>query len=146
MRLLVMLLGVFGAAVVSAADIGQVKTSQGAVQLERAGQKLPVTVGMAVRQSDVLSTGADGSVGLIFTDNTVLTAGPGSVLELSRFSFLEVGKPAVFDAHLRKGTLAVISGKIAKQSPDAMQVKTPSAILGVRGTEFLVQAEPGENK
>jgi len=33
----------------------------------------------------------------------------------------------------------VISGRIAKQSPDAMTVRTPSAILGVRGTEFLVK-------
>jgi hypothetical protein len=30
---------------------------------------------------------------------------------------------------------------MAKQSPDAMTVRTPSAILGVRGTEFVVSAE-----
>jgi hypothetical protein len=32
----------------------------------------------------------------------------------------------------------VISGRIAKQAPDAMTVRTPAAILGVRGTEFVV--------
>jgi hypothetical protein len=32
----------------------------------------------------------------------------------------------------------VISGRIAKQAPDAMTIRTPSAILGVRGTEFAV--------
>jgi hypothetical protein len=35
-----------------------------------------------------------------------------------------------------------VSGKIAKQSPDAMKVRTPSTILGVRGTEFVVRAVP----
>jgi hypothetical protein len=35
----------------------------------------------------------------------------------------------------------VISGRLAKASPDAMTVRTPTAILGVRGTEFVVSAE-----
>jgi hypothetical protein len=35
-----------------------------------------------------------------------------------------------------------VSGKLAKQSPEAMKVKTPAAILGVRGTEFLVRTGP----
>ena len=42
---------------------------------------------------------------------------------------------------LNRGTLAVISGRIAKQSPEAMTVRTPTAILGVRGTEFVVKVE-----
>jgi hypothetical protein len=33
-----------------------------------------------------------------------------------------------------------VSGKIAKGSPDAMRVRTPATILGVRGTEFLVRS------
>jgi hypothetical protein len=41
-------------------------------------------------------------------------------------------------AELRSGTLAVISGRIAKQSPQSMTVRTPSALLGVRGTDFVV--------
>ena len=40
---------------------------------------------------------------------------------------------------LSEKTLSVVSGKLAKQSPDAMKVKTPAAVLGVRGTEFLVR-------
>jgi hypothetical protein len=43
-----------------------------------------------------------------------------------------------FDPSLRSGTLAVVSGRIAKQSPSAMKLQTPSAVLGVRGTEFVV--------
>ena len=46
-----------------------------------------------------------------------------------------------FDASLKKGSLSVISGRIAKQSPDAMTLRTPSAILGVRGTEFVVSVD-----
>jgi hypothetical protein len=42
---------------------------------------------------------------------------------------------------MRKGTLTVVSGDIARSSPGAMKVKTPAAMLGVRGTRFAVQVE-----
>jgi hypothetical protein len=38
-------------------------------------------------------------------------------------------------------SLSVISGRIAKQSPEAMTVRTPSTILGIRGTEFVVSTQ-----
>jgi hypothetical protein len=34
-----------------------------------------------------------------------------------------------------------VSGRIAKKSPQAMTVRTPSATLGVRGTEFVVSVD-----
>jgi hypothetical protein len=42
------------------------------------------------------------------------------------------------DASLEKGTLAVISGKLVKHTPGAMRIHTPSSIMGVRGTNFIV--------
>ncbi|MGH8691899.1 MAG: FecR domain-containing protein, partial [Burkholderiales bacterium] len=60
---------------------------------------------------------------------------------IDRYSFDSTTHRGEFDTSLRKGTLAVISGKIVKQSPDAMRVRTPTSIMGVRGTEFLVKVE-----
>jgi hypothetical protein len=91
-----------------------------------------------VQTSDVVKTGADGSVGITMDDDSLLSAGPNSVLSLDRYSFDPTTSKGRFDASLNKGTLAVISGRIAKQAPDAMTVRTPTAILGVRGTEFAV--------
>jgi hypothetical protein len=124
-----------------ASDAGQIKTAKGAVHIERAGQKLPATIGAKVRASDTVVTGADGSVGITFVDNSLLSAGPNSTLAIERYVFDSTTHAGAFDARLSRGTLAVVSGKIAKQSPDAMTVKTPAAILGVRGTEFVVRAE-----
>jgi hypothetical protein len=39
---------------------------------------------------------------------------------------------------MHKGTFSMVSGDIARSSPDAMKVRTPTAILGVRGTSFAV--------
>jgi hypothetical protein len=122
-------------------DVGQIKTAKGAALIERAGQKLPAAVGAKVRQSDTVVTGADGSVGITFVDNSLLSAGPNSTLAIERYVFDSTTHAGAFDTRLSRGTLAVVSGKIAKQSPDAMTVKTPAAILGVRGTEFVVRAE-----
>jgi len=123
-----------------AAEIGQIKISKGQVTVERNGAALPATVGMRLETADVLKTGADGSVGITMADNSLLSAGPNSILSLDRFEFDPTTSQGQFDAQLRKGSLAVISGRIAKQSPEAMTVRTPSAILGVRGTEFVLSA------
>ena len=123
-----------------AAEIGQIKISKGQVTVERKGAALPASVGMRLETADVLKTGADGSVGITMADNSLLSAGPNSILSLDRFEFDPTTSQGQFDAQLRKGSLAVISGRIAKQSPEAMTVRTPSAILGVRGTEFVLSA------
>lgn len=122
-------------------DVGQIKTAKGAVHIERGGQQVPATVGARLRQSDTVVTGADGSVGITFVDNSLLSAGPNSTLAIERYAFDSTTHAGAFDTRLSRGTLAVVSGKIAKQSPDAMTVKTPAAILGVRGTEFVVRAD-----
>jgi hypothetical protein len=124
-----------------AADAGEIKTATGTVHLERAGKKLPVKVGMPVQQSDTVVTGADGSAGITFTDNSLLSVGPNSVLAIDKYSFDTTTHVGQFDTNLKKGTLAVISGKIVKQSPEAMRVRTPSSIMGVRGTEFVVKVD-----
>ena len=127
-----------------AADIGQVKVTKGVVHVERDGARMPVVVGMPIRQSDKLVTGADGTVGVTFADNSLLSVGPNSTLAVDKFAFNASTHEGQFDASLQRGTLAVISGKMVKQSPDAMRIRTPASILGVRGTEFVVKvADPG---
>jgi len=121
-----------------AADIGQIKVAKGQVSIVRSGQTLPGDVGARLQPADVLKTGADGSVGVTMSDNSLLSVGPNSVLALDKYEFDSTTSQGQFDASLQKGSLAVISGRIAKQSPDAMKVRTPSSILGVRGTEFVV--------
>jgi hypothetical protein len=131
-------------AVVAAQEAGHVKVAKGTVQIERGGQKLPATVGAVVQAGDVVTTGADGSVGITFLDNSLLSAGPNSVLAIDRFAFDTTTHQGAFESSLQKGTLAVVSGKLARSSPDAMKVKTPAAVLGVRGTEFLVRTSDGK--
>jgi hypothetical protein len=124
----------------AAADIGQVKIARGQVTIERQGKAMPAAVGTRLQVADVVRTGADGSVGITMDDDSLLSAGPNSALSLDNYAFDSTTNQGRLDTSLNKGTLSVISGRIAKQTPDAMTVRTPNAILGVRGTEFVVSA------
>jgi hypothetical protein len=77
-----------------------------------------------VQQSDVLITGANGAVGVTFIDSSRLSAGPNSRVELKQFRFDPTTHDGEFVTDVQRGTLAVVSGQIAKRSPDAMKVKT----------------------
>ena len=137
----VALLALAGAAPADAAEIGQIKTRKGQVAVLRNGQSLPGEVGLRLLTDDTLRTGADSAVGVTMRDDSLLSLGPNSILSLERFDFDGTTQQGRFDTRLQRGTLAVISGRIAKQSPQAMTVRTPSAQLGVRGTDFVVSTD-----
>lgn len=123
------------------AGIGKIKTLQGDVQIVRGGKTIKAKPGDEVEQADTVQTGPDSRVGIVFVDKTLFSAGPESTIELTRFRFSanRRGQNA-FHSNLKRGTLSVISGRIAKKGPDTMTVRTPATILGVRGTRFLVRA------
>jgi len=125
------------------AAIGQIKTASGEVTVLRGGVSQPAGPGDRVFQSDLLLTGSDGSVGITFADNSMMSLGPDSRLSLDQFRFDTTTHEGAFESSLANGTLAVKSGQIVKQTPEAMKVRTPGALLGVRGTEFVVRADGG---
>lgn len=122
---------------------GMVKTSRGAVSIERGGERLPAPVGTAVFAADKVRTGVDGSVGIALRDHTLLSAGPNTVLTLNRFAFDSTTHAGGMQATVGKGTLSVVTGKLAKEAPDSVEFRTPAAVLGVRGTEFAVEVVRG---
>ena len=127
-------------------DIGLIKVSKGSVQIQRGGAKVPAAVGSPLRASDVIVTGADGSAGITFTDNSLVSVGPNSVFAIEKYSFDSTTHAGQFEGNLRQGRLAAVSGKMVKQSPESMKIRTPSAVMGVRGTEFVVQVDEPAGK
>lgn len=133
-----------GAAAWAAQPAGVVKIVKGSVAIERAAEKRSPEPGDRVVAGDRIVTGTDGQIGLTLNDNTLLSAGPNSTLVLDQFAFDSTTHAGVIDASVRRGTLAVVSGKIAKQSPESVRFRTSNAILGVRGTTFIIDAGSGE--
>lgn len=131
------------AGALAADTAGTIKTSRGEAEIIRNGSSQPATVGAALQVSDSIVTGADGVVGMTLRDNTRLTAGPNTTMDLNTFRFDRTTHAGEMDASVKRGSLSVISGKIAKASPDGVQFRTPTVTLGVRGTEFIIDAGTG---
>jgi hypothetical protein len=146
MRLAVLATALLVAGPALAADAGLVKVSKGSVQIQRAGATIPAAVGSAVRTSDVIVTGADGSAGITFSDNSLVSVGPNSVFAIDKYRFDSTTYAGEFEGNLRQGKLAAVSGKMVKQSPESMRIRTPSAVMGVRGTEFVVQVDEPQSR
>ncbi len=130
----------FGHMAIAADEAGTVKISRGSVTVERGGQSLGVPVGTRIFASDRILTGADGSVGITLRDNTLLSAGPNSTVDLNKFAFNSTTHAGTIDASVKRGTLSVVSGKIAKATPEAVNFSAPGMTLGVRGTSFIIDA------
>jgi hypothetical protein len=141
--LMVCMLVVFAIAYTPAAgdDIGQIKALTGEVYIVRQNVRRLAQAGDRLEPADTVITGLDGSVGISFIDNSRFSAGPRSHIELEQFQFNPTTYDGAFSTKIRRGTLAIISGHIAERSPDAMKVRTPTTILGVRGTKVLLKVE-----
>jgi hypothetical protein len=118
---------------------GVVKTLKGTVHIERAGGVSNVAIGSEVYSSDRVVTGPESSIGITLRDNTLLSEGANSILDLNKFAFNTTTYDGTLDATIKRGSLAVIDGKLAKANPDNVRYSTPTTTLGVRGTEFIIE-------
>ncbi|MEO8386557.1 MAG: FecR family protein [Betaproteobacteria bacterium] len=125
----------------SANEAGHIKVAKGTATIQRGSEKIAAVAGMKVFAADVITTGANSSVGITFLDNSLISTGPNSVFAIDQYVFDSTTHVGKFDGNLRKGTLAAVSGKMVKQVPESMRIRTPSSIMGVRGTEFVVKVD-----
>jgi hypothetical protein len=118
--------------------IGVVRNSTGTATVTRGDQALPAVAGTKLLAGDTLSTGFDGSMGVILRDNSTLSLGPGSTLVIRSFLYSpQEGKLGLL-ARISSGTMAYISGLIGKLAPQSVRFDTPVATIGIRGTYFAV--------
>jgi hypothetical protein len=142
------LLLILGAALALAAGnamaqgAGYVKTASGQVSIVSAGKTMPAQAGMAVAVGDVVRTGADGSLGITLKDNTMLSFGPSTTFTLEDFLFAPAESRLQLGGSIAAGSLHYVSGAIARLKPEAVRIKTPTGIIGVRGTRFVAVVQP----
>ena len=123
------------------AEIGRIKSTVGDVTIIRGAVRFPAKAGFALEPGDVVRTLKDGQVGIAFQDNTRFAIGPKSEVEMTKFVYDRSRQTGESLTYVRRGSLGVVSGNIAKSSRDAMRVRTPKSMLGVRGTKFVVEVK-----
>lgn len=121
------------------AEIARIKQSSGTAYVERSAQQLRPAPGLQLLAGDRLVTGKDGRMSLSFIDNTRFAVGPNSRISVTDFQYDRTRQKGSFVTRVDRGSLAVVSGRIAKSDRDAMKVRTPNTLLGVRGTKFIIE-------
>jgi hypothetical protein len=126
----------------SSKPIGRVVTATGSITIEHAsavvvqanisGQASQTKVGDVVYLGDVVQTGADGRVGVNFTDGTSFNLSSNARMALTEFVYDPNGKSNSSLLSLTKGTFTFVAGNIAKTGD--MKIDTPVATMGIRGT------------
>lgn len=134
----------FAVAPAVAAEAGVVKTVQGQVQIERAGAVSEAKVGDTLNSGDRVRVRGDGSVGISLKDETLLSLGPNSNFVMGTFNYDPTTRNGQVETSLLKGTLRYVTGFIGRANPEAVKVSTPTATIGIRGTDFIVEVPDGE--
>ena len=122
--------------------IGFVKTVSGDATVTDGGKAVKAVAGTPVKLNSVLRTGANGSMGVTFKDNSVMSFGPDTEVTVDEYLYAPAKGDLKFGASMTRGALNVVSGSIAKLKPEAVSLKTPTGSIGVRGTHFAVKIEP----
>jgi hypothetical protein len=121
---------------------GFVKSVRGSVQLlNGAGAARTASPGDALGAVDRIVTGPDSSASVVLRDDTTLVVGPSSRLDLKEFHFDGTTRDGGMLLSLLRGSMRMITGLIGKTNPDAVRVETQTATIGIRGTDFIVQAD-----
>ena len=135
------LLGAWPAAAQDTQIVGRIKSTGGSVSIVRQASTVPAQAGQALYQTDSVRTGADGHVGITLKDETRLALGPNTDIRIDQFVYSPGQGSLRLVLKIARGLVAYVSGRIAKLSPDAVRLETPSAILGVRGTRMVIRVD-----
>ena len=124
------------------AHAGLLKSVQGEVQLQSTdGTAAPARVGEAVHVSQRVVTGRQSGASLVLRDGTTLVIGPQSSFDLQTFRYDSRTRDGSVVGSLLRGTLRMVTGLIGKTNPEAVRIDTPTATIGIRGTDFIVSAD-----
>lgn len=122
-------------------SIGFIDSVKGEVIIVSGETSVQGVQNMKIIPGDLIKTGSNSSVGLILEDDTVLSLGPKSEIEIEEFLFDPAERNLSFIARMLRGTFSFITGQIAKLAPQKVKLETPDATLAVRGTKFVVEID-----
>lgn len=122
------------------ANIGNIMAIKGSAEVKRESKMLKATNGMFLVQGDEIVTKKHTRVQVMLDDSTVVTIGANSNFSFEEFSM--DGKNSKINMKAKRGFFRSVTGKIGKLAPERFKIKTVSATIGIRGTDFSGDIAP----
>lgn len=119
---------------------GTIASASGSVSVTQGGRVQPAQPGMKLLAGDRIATGPGGHTEIKLRDDTLLAMGPDCRMRISRFRFDPKTSAGSMLLTVIKGALRVTTGLIGQRSPDAVRIRTMMGTIGIRGTQFIVEA------
>ena len=120
---------------VLAQTVGRVDLVSGDVAVVDAKAKpRSVKVGDDIKRGDTVTTGKDGELHATLDDGSVLAVRPEARMQIVKFQFKEKDSDGSIVALLR-GAMRTITGLIGRRNPKGVLLQTPTATIGIRGTD-----------
>lgn len=119
---------------------GIFKNLEGDVAVIRDGKSLPAVPGGGLMEGDRVVTGPKGAASVTLKDGTVLSVGPNSSADLTHYVYDQTSQNGSLLVNLVQGTVRMITGIMGKTNPELIKLTTPTSVVGVRGTDFIVEA------
>jgi hypothetical protein len=124
---------------------GTFKIVRGDVALITKNMRSIATPGGGIRQGDQITVGDNSSVAVTLRDGTTLTLGSNTSVTLTRYQFEPTTQDGSIGLSLFRGAMRVVTGLIthgnSESGPAKVKVTTPTAVIGVRGTDVVIDAD-----
>ncbi len=124
----------------SLAEVGNVTAQTRAAQITRKGDKILTEVDTPVEMRDLIQT-LKGRADIRFVDDTKVSVTEYSKLVIDEFVYNPEKKTGKLSLKAALGTIRYSSGKIAKNSRQNVKIKSPTASVSVRGTDFTMNVQ-----
>lgn len=130
-----------------AESVGRLTQVEGRVDILKGGNlpATPVKVDDTVAPSDVIRTKALSRAQITFIDNSILTISPESRIAIQEFKFEPAQGKRQAVLEIFQGLALTVVNKILKAEEPDFIIKTQTALLGVRGTEFGIRTYPNSS-
>lgn len=126
---------------------GTIKRLDGSARIvDTRGGERQAAVGEAVHAGDRLATGRDSALGMTLADGTLLSIGPNASLSLQNFSYDPTTREGSVLVAIARGAMRMVSGLIARSDPRQVRIQTPTATVGIRGTDVIVDVGEADTK
>lgn len=140
--LLLLVLGSVGMNTAYAADaIGRVIKIEGSAYAQLATEtRRELRIGAKIFAQDTVNTDSEALLTILFKDKTRFELGPESTLAVSEYKYNQTADDKV-SMKVVKGAFRFVTGLVAKEKPENMEVETAVATIGIRGTNVIGEAD-----